>query len=142
MSGIETVALVLGVLPLLVSAVEHYEDCFRPFLRYKTFAIEANRYQKQLKIQKTIFRNECRILLENVIEHDVVIKMLDKKGHPLWRDEDTEKALSEQLGSSSEACRATVLLIEERLIEVSKESQNLDVIVDQEKDVRILICAA
>ncbi len=55
MSGFEVVGVVFGVLPILISAAEHYEDVFRPFKRYKKFAPELEEYQKKLGIQKAIF---------------------------------------------------------------------------------------
>jgi hypothetical protein len=55
MSGMEAVGLVLGILPLIISAAEHYEDAFKPFKRYKKFAPELQLYQQQLGTQKTIF---------------------------------------------------------------------------------------
>lgn len=98
MSGVEiAVGLALGVLPLLISAAEHYDDCLRPFIRYKNFVKEADRFQNLLAIQKVIFKNQCRILLEEIIEHDVASSMLnDPSGanHPSWSDIELEKQLS------------------------------------------------
>lgn len=129
MSGAE---LALALLPILISAVGHYNDCFRPFTRYRKFASELDRFQQLLKIQKAIFRNQCRILLENAVSQDVASQMLAERDHLSWRDVETEKLLMEQLGSSREACIAVIELIDKRLCGIEKESRGFGTIVDQE----------
>lgn len=139
MSGVETVAgLALGVLPLLTSAAEHYDDCLRPFIRYKNFAKEADRFRNLLGIQKTIFRNQCRILLEEIVEHDVASSMLNGPSganHPSWSEVELEKQLSHLLGNSRDACITTVEMIEERLRDIEGESQDLETTIDQDSRV-------
>lgn len=139
MTGVETVAgLALGVLPLLISAAEHYDDCLRPFIRYKNFAKEADRFRHLLGIQKTIFKNQCRLLLEEIIEHDVASSMLggpSGANHPSWSDSDLEEQLSQLLGDSRDACITTVEMIEERLRDIEGESQDLEATIDQDSRV-------
>ncbi len=139
MSGVETiVGLTLGVLPLLISAAEHYDDCLRPFIRYNKFAKEAGRFRDLLGIQKTIFRNQCRILLEEIIEHDVATTMLNGPSganHPSWSNIDLEKELCKLLGDSRAACVTTIELIEERLRDIDCESRDLETTIDQDSQV-------
>ena len=77
MSGVEAAGLALAILPLILSAAKGYDNVLGPFIRYKRFAKEAKRYSKELDVQRTIFRNECRNLLEEVIEHDAASSMLE-----------------------------------------------------------------
>ena len=140
MSGVETIAgLALGILPLLISAAEHYDDCLRPFIRYKNFAKEADRFRHLLGIQKTIFRNQCRLLLEEIIEHDVASSMFSRPSganhHPSWSDIDLEEQLSQLLGDSRDACITTVEMIEERLGDIKGENQDLEAAIDQDSRV-------
>ena len=129
MSGVETtVGLALGVLPLLISAAEHYDDCLRPFIRYKHFAKEADRFLDSLGIQKVIFRNQCRILLEEIIEHDVASSILNGRSglnHPSWSDIELEEQLAQLLGESRDACITTIEVIQDRLRDINSESQDL-----------------
>ena len=135
MSGVETIAgLALGVLPLLISAAEHYEDCLRPFIRYKHFAKEADRFLDSLGIQKVIFRNQCRILLEEIIEHDVASSVLDGRSgpnHPSWSDVELEEQLTQLLGESRGACITTIGVIQDRLRDINNESQGLATTIAQ-----------
>ena len=126
MSGAE---VVLGILPLLVSAVEHWDDCLRPFKRYRKFASEVDRFRQHLNVQHTIFRNQCRILLENVTEDDTAVQMLAQWRHPLWSDSEIESELSKRLAESKDACVAAIELIAEKLEDVLRESQDLEGIV-------------
>ena len=126
MSGAE---IVLGILPLLLATAEHWDDCLRPFKRYRRFATEVDRFRQQLNVQHTIFRNQCRILLENVTEDDTAVQMLAQWKHPLWSDSAMESELSKRLAESKGACAAAIELIAERLEGVLQESRDLESIV-------------
>ena len=45
MTGIKVAGLVLGVLPILISALEHFDNVGRPFSRYRNFTPEVRRFQ-------------------------------------------------------------------------------------------------
>lgn len=136
MSGAEAVAgLVIGVLPLLISAAEHYNDCLQAFRRYRKFTSEVKEFGQQFKIQKTIFRNQCRLFLEDAIEHDVATKMLDEKDHPYWHDSSVEAELAEQLGGSRDACVAVIKSIKQRLEGIDKETQQLEGVITESPEV-------
>ncbi len=126
MSGIEALGLTLGVLPLLVAAVEHYDFCLRPFRRYKDFPKELKQYQRRLKIQKTIFRNECQTLLEGVVSRDAASSMLTKADHGSWFDPELEARLCELLDKSRDTCAMVIQMIEECLGELESESRKLE----------------
>ena len=126
MSGAE---VVLGILPLLLSVAEHWDDCLRPFKRYRKFATEVDRFRQLLNVQHTIFRNQCRILLENVTEDNTAVQMLAQWKHPLWSDSEIESELSKRLAESKDACVAAIKLIAERLEDVLKESRDLESVV-------------
>ena len=135
MSGVEVAGLALGFLPLLISAAEHYDKCLRPFTRYKNFTKEAERFQLSLGNQKVIFRNECRILLGEIIERDVASSMLDRGSgvdHPSWSDAEVEEQLIRLLGESRGACITTIESIKDRLGDIDTESQDLATAIDQD----------
>lgn len=136
MSGAEAVAgLALGVLPVLVSAAEHYDSCLRLFVRYKNFAKEADRFQSQLVVQKAIFRNQCRILFEEITEHDVASSMLSgpsDSSHSSCSNLELEEQLSLLLGDSGAECLQTVKMIKERLGDIDGECQDLATTINQD----------
>ncbi|MCJ1479096.1 hypothetical protein MMC13_007780 [Lambiella insularis] len=128
----EVIGIVLAILPLLVSAAEHYEDCLQPFIRYRHFSTKLEQFQQRLNIQRTIFRNEVRILLESAIEHEVAVRMLEDKTHPQWQDECLERELLKQLDTSKDAYVTVIRQIEKQLREVEKDSGELERAIDSE----------
>ena len=139
MSGFEAAGLALAILPLVVSAAKRYDSVLSPFLRYKRFAKEVRIYLKELEIQRTIFRNECRNLLKRVIDHEAASSMLDLFTHEPWSDAHLDSQLVQQLGESWKACVAIIELIEERLIDVEVENQGFGAIVEQELQVPVTL---
>ncbi|KAL6720531.1 hypothetical protein ACLMJK_002455 [Lecanora helva] len=137
MSGVEAAGLALAVLPLLVATAEHYEQCLRPFERYKNFAKEVHRYQHRLALQKVIFRNQCRSLLEEVIDHDVVCSMLNARGnHPSWSDRVLEGQLCQLLSDSKDVCIDTIELIAKDLQDIETESQDFENAIEKDSSDR------
>lgn len=142
MSGIEVAGIALAILPLLVATAEHYDDCLLPLARYRKFASEVSRFQDQLKIQKILFRNQCRILLEFVVGRDDVAPILAVPRNSLPSNSDIEIRLAEQLGELKEACTTIISRIDERLLDIEKESQDLEVAVNQDQTVTSLLSKA
>lgn len=131
MSGAEAVGLVLGILPLLISAAEHYDDVFRPFKRYRRFAPELESYQQALGCQKTIFRNECHWLLATLIGRQNAREMLKDKSHVSWADPDLDEKFSRQLGESGAACKTIIDLIQARLKIIEEETESFGLVIQQ-----------
>ena len=133
MSGAE---VVLGILPLLIAAAEHWSDCLRPFKRYRKFAAEVDRFQQHLALQHTIFQNQCRILLDNATQDDSAGQMLKDSSHPSWLDPEVERQLDTHLAESRDTCHTIIELIKEKLGDVYRECGNLGAVVAQDHDVR------
>jgi hypothetical protein len=131
MSGFEVVGVVFGVLPLLISAAEHYEDVFKPFKRFKKCAPELELFQQQLKTQKTIFMNQCQLLLTALTGGESAKEMLREKDHPSWNDNVLQTKLMEQLGNSREACEATVQMIAGKLNSIEEDAESLGAILQE-----------
>lgn len=119
----EGISISLGILPLLISALEHYEDVFRPFQRYRDFSPELARFQRQLLAQKTIFRSQCQLLLAPLTGAEMTTMMLNGKGHHMWDSDDLAGRLKSHLGHSAEACIATMMEMEEQLHEIQEKAQ-------------------
>ena len=131
--------LALGILSLLIAAAEHWDDCIRPFKRYRKFATEVDLFQQRLKVENTIFRNQCRILLENVTDDGAAAgQMLAEPSHPSWSDPEVAKELATHLAESRDACQTTIELIKARLENVQEESGSLGAIVAQDHKVRMI----
>lgn len=135
MSGIEVAGVALAVLPLLISAAQHYDNALRPFARYKRFTKEAKIYSKELGIQRTIFRNECRNLLEDTaaVDHDSVDVVLSSSSGDEWPTKRLDSQLDTQLGESRQAVFDAIQLIEETLQDIDKENLRFCAELDKEE---------
>jgi hypothetical protein len=141
MSGAETViGLVLGVLPLLVSTAEHYDDVLRPFKRYKRFSKELKKFQQEFLGHKTVFHNECLLLLSTFTGVETASEMLWEKDHPLRKDLDLNKKLSDQLGPSRDACQDTIRLIMGELDGIQLQSRSFELAMPEDVPVSGQFC--
>lgn len=131
----EVAGVALAVLPVLMSAAQHYNSCLDPLRRYRRFAKEAQAYCKEIDIQRAIFRNECRNLLEEVVDHVTASGMLDTitPENTAWVDKNLDDQLVQRLGESVTACLDVVGLLEEHLQSVVADSETFRSIVEQEK---------
>ena len=137
MSGIEAAGLALAILPLIVSTTQRYEDCFRPFLKYKRFAKEADGFRKLFGVQKAIFRNQCGILLQELVAHDAAMAILNGARHLSGFESDLERQLNELFGESKEPCAAIMNAIHDKLSDMESESQQLETTIEQERQVHV-----
>ena len=123
MSGFEAAGVLLGVLPLLVSAIEHYDDVLRPLQRFKDYAPELSRFQRRILAQKTIFRSQCQLLLVPITDHETANDMLDGPKHQEWSSKHLKAKLEQQLGYSAKACAETIKDIEDQLSIIQEKAE-------------------
>ena len=133
MSGLEVAGLIL---PLLLSAFEHWDACAKPFARYKKFKREAMDYIDSIEIERAIFDNECRCLLGNIVEPTTVSGMLESLAHSNWHSEHVDGELAKYLGDSLRGCLSIVNLINQQLQELGEDSLELSEMLQQEHEVR------
>ena len=132
MSGVEVAGLALAILPLLALALQHYDDCLSPFSRYRRFVKEAEAYCREIDVQRTIFRNECRNLLGGSTDHDTAISMLKSASRREWNDDELEERIVQRLDESFEACTTIIGMVVERLGNVHAESSAFRSVVEDE----------
>lgn len=112
--------LVLGALPLLISAAENYETTFQPFVTYRRHIKEIQRFRARLDAQRAIFYNECQLLLLAVDQN--LTEILRNPNHPSRNDDELSERLKELLGSSHDTCVSTLGLINDTLSKVMLET--------------------
>lgn len=121
--------LVLGAVPLLISAVENYEVTFQPFVTYRRYIKEAHRFAARLDAQRAIFHNECQLLLLAVGQN--LTDILEDPNHPSRSDQQLSKRLEDLLGSSYKTCLSTLQLINDTLEEVTTETAGFGELVEK-----------
>lgn len=93
MSGFEVAGIVLGSLPLLISAIEHYEsnlDRIRAFWKWEDELAKAIR---ELWIQHSSYELTLRNLLRDVANLEEIDEMMGDFRHELW----SSQALADNL---------------------------------------------
>jgi hypothetical protein len=125
------IGLVLGILPLLISTAEHFDDIAQPFRRYRHFHDGVKKFHGSLQTQKTIFRNFCELLLKSVVNNDVAVRVLDRG---IDASEELDLQLSVALGgNSAEACMRIVEEVEAILCMIAEE-KFLEVGIEEEEE--------
>ncbi len=108
-TGVETAGLVLAIFPLLVSALEHYQEGFERLNDWWKFRTEFLGFMHVIGRQAILFDENLEELLSPIITSDAEMDTLlrDPTG-PLWRRAELEKKLKGRLPKSYEAYRSTI----------------------------------
>lgn len=131
MDPVTGIGLALGIMPLMISALENYEYTFQPIIIFsRHYRKEVERFQNALKVQRVDFANECCFLLHSVTSHRGNV-IIDDLGHALWRDEDLEERLKTRLDDCYAGCVSALALINDILTEILKETKTLDILLQK-----------
>lgn len=80
MSGAEViVGLVLGVLPLIIRAAESYKKIGEVIATYRKYSKTVHIFNIELSTQRTIFQNECTLILAEVVNNPLVLNEIFSK---------------------------------------------------------------
>jgi hypothetical protein len=115
MSGIEVVGLMLGAIPLLISALEHYEECLDPTIAFFKWNSELKQARRRLFYAHTSYVLSIKALLAPITTDTELDEMMDDASSRLWTDGDLAKHLKRALGVSYRPYLMTVKEIEEVL---------------------------
>ncbi|KAI0438666.1 hypothetical protein F4803DRAFT_534149 [Xylaria telfairii] len=108
MSGIEAVGLALGIIPLIISALEHYQDGKGAVSTWRQPLRVARSLIRNLKTEHGKLYNTCETLLGGIVSPTKLIPMLNEPFGPLWQDEDTKERIERRLDHMYEAFQETV----------------------------------
>ncbi|KAL9106671.1 MAG: hypothetical protein Q9227_008323 [Pyrenula ochraceoflavens] len=121
----EAAGVALAVLPLLISAIEDFGKIRQIFRRFRKYGDELNDFQSEIKVQRTIFREECRLLLAQVVGDEDASEMLIDPSHNSWNDEKLDTDMSTYLGSSGDACMENIRMLQKRLRSIEGDGDEL-----------------
>lgn len=97
-TGVETAGLILAAFPLVISALEHYENGFQVIREWVRFRGEFAAFLNALIRQRIFFRQNIEELLGPIVatEYDISI-LLDRPGGKAWADETLNAKLRQRL---------------------------------------------
>ena len=127
--------LALAVVPLIISALENYQNVFEPFIIFKKkYKEEVKRFQDLLRVQNQTFCNECGFLLDGIA--GAGYDMVDNRDHWRWQDPELEIKLRSRLDKNYDACVAAVRRVRVILDEILDETKTLEIL--QQKKVSFI----
>ncbi|KAF2715052.1 hypothetical protein K504DRAFT_365978 [Pleomassaria siparia CBS 279.74] len=112
MSGIEVAGLVLGAIPLIISAMESYNEGLDPVKSFMNWKGELPQFIRKLRNQHVHYAQTTRMLLEPITTEFELAEMLSEPGGQLWKDEDMSGKLKDKLQESYHAYQSTMADIE------------------------------
>ncbi|OBT70029.1 hypothetical protein VE03_00658 [Pseudogymnoascus sp. 23342-1-I1] len=119
MSGVEVIGLILGGLPLIISAAKHYKKGFEPLARWKRFRFVFREFIDSVDIQRQMFQLVLKKLLIRVqLDPEEKQRLLTIPDYEGWRRSDVVEALRLRLGDSYEACMGILRTMNEDMVDL------------------------
>jgi hypothetical protein len=105
MSGFEVVGVVLGALPLIISAFEHGQSLAKKFNRLADFSSENLKVLNDIKDEELMYRLQLQTLLAPLVREGDLTKdrleiLLLGPRCDAWQDADLDAALKRRLGEA------------------------------------------
>jgi len=129
MSGLELVGVVLGAIPLLIAAIENYENIIGPVVSYRKYSVVLKTFLTELQVQRDIFQNECIWILSPVAEAHELQDMLDDPSHHLRQklrtDNNVTNTVRLRFGPSYSQVVNILFLIKTSLDEIYEHTKTL-----------------
>ena len=100
MSGIEVAGIVLGAIPLVISALEHYEGGLDSTIAFFKWQTELSTAIRKLWYQHTSYEQTIRLLLTPITDDQELSEMMDDTGSKLWKDGELSDQLRGRLGKA------------------------------------------
>ena len=120
MSGFEVAGIVLGSLPLLVTALEAYCKFMRDWGKAP---LELRSLNRQLTTERAKLYNICNLLISDVVPPRDIEPMLRNPFGPLWRTPETNEKIRKRLWGSSDTFEQAITEIQETLDSIMRRLQ-------------------
>lgn len=118
MSGVEVAGIVLGVIPVIVTALQNYAAGVSTIKTLRKYERELGSLIRQLKVQTEILRNTCEELLNGIDPASIVDTMLDNPGGTAWEDSEIDQQLKARLQGAYDPYMATLEDMKEAVEEI------------------------
>jgi hypothetical protein len=108
MSGFEIAGIVLGSIPLVISALEHYSEGLSTIQRWRKYKRELQSLVRNLETERVKLQNVCEKLLVGIVPPSDIEAMIEKPFGDLWRQDDIQKKIQFRLWTSSKLFEDTI----------------------------------
>ncbi|KAI0127544.1 hypothetical protein BJ170DRAFT_683381 [Xylariales sp. AK1849] len=121
----EIAGLVLGAVPLLISALEHYEDFVEPTVAFFLWKGQLSKVTRRLLMGHTAYEQNMRLLLKQVVSNKDLCNMIDDPCSDLWKNESVVEDLQSKLGHAYLSSKTTIEEIADIMVCIAA-SLNID----------------
>jgi len=118
-TGVEIAGLVLGAIPLIISALEHYEDFASPTKALIHWRRHLRRLIQELYIIRASYDQAIRLLLKPFADLVDQTMMMDNPRSELWREGIIADDLRDKLGLVYSPFILTIDEVSEILVEIA-----------------------
>jgi hypothetical protein len=121
MSGLEVLGIVLGGLPLVLSALKNYKHFREGVTRWRRYSSEMASVIRQLQSQECILTDLCEKLLEDLGLGSRIDAMIKDPFGPLWQDDRVMDKLRQLLYRDYTVFEATIGEMSTAIDEIKKK---------------------
>ncbi len=116
----------LAILPLIISALEHYSDGAKPLRDFVKYKVAVRALICDLGTQQALFRNTLEKLLSGIVDGEISLALLlNNPGGPEWHKRDLARGLNHRLQHSMDVYMETIMDMQ-NLLHTLKEQIGLD----------------
>ncbi|KAF2271109.1 hypothetical protein CC78DRAFT_550067 [Lojkania enalia] len=140
-SGVELAGLVLATIPLIISALEHYEDAVEPTIAFFQWKGQLSKAINELSVVYASYDQALRLLLQPIASREDVVAMMEDTRDELWTKGDVAEELRNHLGAAWKPCVMTIEEVSDSLLEISQHLNIAGAQLVNNKDLRELVQA-
>jgi hypothetical protein len=104
----EIAGLVLGAIPLLISALEHHEKLVKPAVAFVRWRGQLPNFTRRLWMGHTAYEQNVRLLLMQAMSSEDIDRIMGDPHSDDWKDEWLVKELQEKLGHAYQPAMSTI----------------------------------
>lgn len=121
MSGVELAGLVLAVLPLVISALEDYNNGLDPVKAFVKWENYLPQYIRKLRNQHVHYEQTLRLLLAPITTEYELAEMIAEPHGDLWKDPEMARKLKLKLDESYGAYHQTIKDVEGIMTKIAEK---------------------
>jgi len=118
MSGFEIAGVVLGTIPLIISALQAYQKTASTIQRWRFYSRELKSLIRNLDTERVKLQNVCERLLMGLVSVMQMEEMINCPFGEAWKEKDLYDQIRQRLWNSHVLFEETILDIEEAITEI------------------------
>lgn len=124
MPGFEVAGAVLGVIPLVISALEHYQHGVQALKKWRRYENNIQCLIRNINVERARLQNVCEKLLDGLVPPSQIDAMVDNPNGDLWTNEEVQEKIRVRLWKSSTVFEETLRDIQVAMVHLSERVGN------------------